>query len=44
ENKRWQDERTLEFSASRSSVSATQPDNPDLEYMIRGYGVKLPRN
>lgn len=41
---KWKDDRTVEFSKSRrGTVPNTQQDNPDLEFMIRNYGVELPR-
>jgi len=36
EKHRWVDERTIKIM-SGENISAVQPDNPDLEYMIRGY-------
>ncbi len=40
---KWSDDRTVAFALDRSSVSAHQPNNPDLEMMIDGYVVDLPR-
>lgn len=39
--RKWIDKRTREFAEQR--VNYTQPDNPDLEYMIQGYAIDLPR-
>ena len=38
ERRKWVDERTIDLEYSRSN--AYQPDNPDLEYMIRHYAIK----
>ena len=45
ERKTWIDPRTLRFriSVADNGTNASQPDNPDLQYMIRNYGVPLPR-
>jgi len=43
EKMKWQDERTIMYAQDRSSVSRDQPGNPDLEFMVRGYAVPLPR-
>ena len=40
---KWRDPRTREFAESRRDGEATQPDNPDLEFMIDNYAVPLPR-
>ncbi|MBN1765549.1 MAG: prepilin-type N-terminal cleavage/methylation domain-containing protein [Sedimentisphaerales bacterium] len=42
---KWVDERTFIYAADRTAISPTQtnPDNPDLVFMIRGYAVPLPR-
>ncbi|MBE0537232.1 MAG: type II secretion system protein [Phycisphaerae bacterium] len=40
---RWRDQRTLDYAEDRTSVPRDQPGNPDLEYMVRGYAVPLPR-
>ncbi|AQT67291.1 putative major pilin subunit [Anaerohalosphaera lusitana] len=41
---KWKDKRTVEFAIDRDRVSADQPGNEDLEMMIDGYAVPLPRN
>lgn len=38
ERKIWQDERALDLAYTRSNIF--QPDNLDLEYMVRGYAIK----
>ena len=43
ERVRWRDPRTMEYAESRGSIESTQPGNPDLMYMIKNYGVPLPR-
>jgi len=40
---KWRDERTVAYAIDRNSVSSHQPNNPDLEMMIDGYVVNLPR-
>jgi len=40
---KWADDRTVSFAINRASVSAHQPNNPDLEMMVDGYVVDLPR-
>lgn len=40
---KWRDDRTVAFAIDRSSVSSHQPNNPDLEMMVDGYVVDLPR-
>jgi len=40
---KWQDERTVLYAQDRSLVSPIQSGNLDLQFMIRGYGVPLPR-
>jgi len=41
----WQDERTIEYAWSEDCTTdmVRQPDNPDLKFMISGYGIRLPR-
>jgi prepilin-type N-terminal cleavage/methylation domain-containing protein len=39
--KKWTDKRTKEFALKREEYD--QPGNPDLEFMIKGYAVPLPR-
>ncbi len=43
--KKWRDEDTLKFSQNRPDTDAGYNDegNPDLEYLIQGYAVPLPR-
>jgi len=38
EKKKWVDERTVDLELSRTYPN--QPDNPDLQYMMRGYAIK----
>jgi len=37
------DKRTLDYSRDRWNTPDHQPDNPDLEFMVDGYAVPLPR-
>ncbi len=44
ETLKWQDQRTINFADEyRETGEYTQENNPDLEMMIRGYAVPLPR-
>ncbi len=40
---KWKDKRTIAFAKDRWNVDRDQPGNPDLEFMIKGYAVPLPR-
>jgi len=40
---KWRDDRTIAYAIDRNSVSSHQPNNPDLEMMVDGYVVNLPR-
>jgi prepilin-type N-terminal cleavage/methylation domain-containing protein/prepilin-type processing-associated H-X9-DG protein len=37
------DKRTIEHSKNRKATPRTQPGNPDLEFLIKNYAVRLPR-
>jgi len=40
---KWKDKRTIAFAKDRWTTPYDQPENPDLEFMIKGYAVPLPR-
>lgn len=43
ESFKWKDDRTVLFATDRGLAPFHQPDNEDLEMMVNGYGVELPR-
>lgn len=40
---KWKDDRTIEYAHGRKGVERKQVDNPDLEMMVDGYAIDLPR-